>query len=58
MKHLLVQDNVDTLFETCTYAYNSFASPGFIGLSPFQLTYGRQPKYLLEIETNPQEGTS
>ena len=27
------------------------------GLSPFQLTFGRFPKVLLKIETNPQEGT-
>ena len=44
--------------QTCTYAYNSFASPGLNGLSPFQLTYSRPQKVLLEIETNPQEGTS
>ena len=41
-----------------TSAYNHFASPALNGLSPFQLTYGRHPNILLEIKTNPQEGTS
>ena len=43
--------------QTCTYAYNSFASPVLHGLSPFQLTYCRPPNVLLQIETNLLEGT-
>ena len=43
--------------QTYTNAYNSFTSPALHGLSPFQLTYGRYPKVLQEIETNLQEGT-
>ena len=42
--------------QTCTYVYNSFTSPVLNGLSPFQLTYGRLPNVLPQIETNPQEG--
>ena len=45
-------------FQTCTYAYNSFVSPVLNGLSSFQVAYDRPPKVLLQIETNPQEGTS
>ena len=40
-----------------TYACNSFASPALIWFGPFQLNYGRPSKFLLEIETNPQEDT-
>ena len=43
--------------QTCTYPYSSFASPALNRLSLFQLTYGRSLKILLEIETNPLEGT-
>ena len=42
--------------QTCTYAYNSFASPTLKAIGPFQLTYGRLPKVFLQTETNPQEG--
>ena len=43
---------------TCTYACNSFASPALNGIRQLQLNFGRSPKFLLEIDTNPQEGTS
>ena len=33
--------------QTCTYAYNSFASPALNGLNPFQLTFGRPQKVSL-----------
>ena len=42
--------------QTCTYAYNSFLSPELNVSSPFQLTFGRLTKIVLEIETKPQEG--
>ena len=41
--------------QTCTYTYNSFANPPLNELIPFQLTCGRPPKALLEIETILQE---
>ena len=44
--------------QTRTYSCNSFASPALNEFSPFQLTYGRTPKVLFEIERIPQEGTS
>ena len=48
---------MDTL-PTCTYAYNRFASTALNCSNPFQLTFGRPPNVLLEIETNTQEGTT
>ena len=36
---------------------HSVASPPLNGLSPIQQNYGRPSKVLLELETNPQEGT-
>ena len=44
--------------QTWTYANNSFVILALNGLNPFQLTYGKLQKVLLEIETNPEEGTS
>ena len=43
---------------TCPYACNRFAGLPLNGLSLFQVTLDRPPKVLLEIETNPLEGTS
>ena len=36
-----------------TFAYNTFNSPNLGNYSPFQLTFGRKPKVLLNTETNP-----
>ena len=36
-----------------TFAYNTFNSPNLGNYSPFDLTFGRKPKLLLNIETNP-----
>ena len=36
-----------------TFAYNTFNSPNFGNYSPFELTFGRKPKMLLNTETNP-----
>ena len=33
--------------QTCTYTCNRFASPEIDGLGPFQLTFGRPPKFLI-----------
>ena len=57
-KNVLVWDKWTHHLQTCTYAYNSFASLSLNWLSPFQLYYGRLQKALLETETNSQEGTS
>ena len=36
-----------------TFAYNAFNSPNLGNYSPFELTFGRKPKVLLNTETNP-----
>ena len=36
-----------------TFAYNTFNSPNLGNYSPFELTFGRKPKLLLNTEMNP-----
>ena len=36
-----------------TFAYNTFNSPNLGNYSPYELTFGRKPKLLLNIESNP-----
>ena len=36
-----------------TFAYNTFISPNMGNYSPYDLTFGRKPKLLLNTETNP-----
>ena len=36
-----------------TFAYNTFNSPNLGNYSPYELTIGRKPKLLLNVETNP-----
>ena len=36
-----------------TYAYNTFNSPNLGNNSPYELTFGRKPKLLLNVQTNP-----
>ena len=36
-----------------TFAYKTFNSPNLGNYSPFELTFGRKPKLLLNTETNP-----
>ena len=35
------------------FAYNTFNSPNLGNYSPYELTIGRKPKLLLNVETNP-----
>ena len=35
------------------FAYNTFSSPNLGNYSPYELTFGRKPKLLLNVETNP-----
>ena len=35
-----------------TFAYNTFNSPNLGNYSPYELTFGRKPKLLLNVETN------
>ena len=36
-----------------TFAYNTFNSPNLVNYSPYELTFGRQPKVLLNVDSNP-----
>ena len=36
-----------------TFAYNTFNSPNLGNFSPYELTFGRKPKLLLNVESNP-----
>ena len=36
-----------------TFAYNMFNSPNLGNYSPYELTYGRKPKLLLNVDSNP-----
>ena len=36
-----------------TFAYNTFNSPNLGNDSPYELTFGRKPKLLLNVDTNP-----
>ena len=36
-----------------TYAYNTFNTPNLGNYSPYELTLGRKPKVLMNLETNP-----
>ena len=36
-----------------TFAYNTFNTPNLGNYSPYKLTFGRKPKVLLNIESNP-----
>ena len=36
-----------------TFAYNMFNSPNLGNYSPYELTFGRKQKLLLNVESNP-----
>ena len=36
-----------------TLAYNTFNTPNLANYSPYELVFGRKPKLLLDLETNP-----
>ena len=36
-----------------TFAYNMFNTPNLGNYSPYELTFGRKPKLLLNVESNP-----
>ena len=50
-KHLIGQgQNWNKLLCLATFMYNTFNTPN---LNPFELIFGRQPKILLDLETDP-----
>ena len=36
-----------------TFAYNTFNTPHLGNYSPYELTFGRKPKLLIDVESNP-----
>ena len=53
-KHLIGLGQMWTKYlSLATFAYNTFNSPNLGSYSPFELTFGRKPKVLLNTETNP-----
>ena len=36
-----------------TFAYNTFNTPNLGNCSPYELTFGRKPKILVDVESNP-----
>ena len=53
-KHLTGLGQMSTEYlSLATFAYNTFNSPNLGNYSPFELTFGRKPKVLLNTETNP-----
>ena len=36
-----------------TFAYNTFNTPNLGNYSPYELTFGRKPKMLIDLESNP-----
>ena len=45
--------NWNKLLCLATFVYNMFNTPNQCNHSPFELIFGRQPKILLNLETNP-----
>ena len=53
-KHLTGQGQTWHKFlSLVTFAYNIFHSPNLGNYSPYELIFGRKPKILLDIETDP-----
>ena len=53
-KHLTGLGQIWTKYlSLATFAYNTFNSPNLGNYSPYELTFGRKPKLLLNVETNP-----
>ena len=52
-RHLMGQgQNWNKLLCLATFGYNTFNTPNLCNHSPFELIFGRQPKFLLDLETN------
>ena len=53
-KHLTGLGQMWTKYLSLTmFAYNTFNSPNLGNYSPYELTFGRKPKLLLNVERNP-----
>ena len=54
MKHLMEKGQMwHKYLHLATFAYDTFNSPNFANHSPYELVFGRKPKLLLDLETNP-----
>ena len=53
-KHLTSPGQMWTKYlSLATFAYNMFNTPNLGNYSPYELTFGRKPKVLLNLESNP-----
>ena len=53
-KHLMGLGQMWTKYiSLAAFAYNTFNRPNLGNYSPYELTFGRKPKLLLNVETNP-----
>ena len=53
-KHLISMGQMWTkCLSLATFAYNMFNTPNLGNYSPYELTFGRKPKVLLNLESNP-----
>ena len=54
MKHLTGQGQMSHKYlPLATFAHNTFNSPNLANHSPYELVFGRKPKLLLDLETDP-----
>ena len=54
MKHLTEKEQMlHTYLPLATFAYNTFNSPNLANHSPYELVFGRKPKLVLDLETDP-----
>ena len=52
-KHLTSLGQMWTKYlSLATFAYNTFSTPNLSNYSPYELTFGRKPKLLLNVESN------
>ena len=53
-KHLTEQGQMlPKVLPLATLAYSTFNSPNLVNYSPYELVFGRKPKILLDLETDP-----
>ena len=54
MKHLTEKGQMwHKYLSLATFVYNTFNSPSLANHSPYKLVFGRKPKLLLDLETDP-----
>ena len=53
-KHLMEKGQMwPKYLSFATFAYNTFDSPNLANYSPYELVFGRKPKLLIDVETDP-----